>query len=41
MELSENPTEKLQAEIETMTLDDEVARRLQRLQDSKPKQLPE
>ena len=40
-ELSENPTEKLQAEIETMTLDDEVARRLQRLQDSKPKQLPE
>jgi phage shock protein A len=41
VELSENPTEKLQAEIETMTLDDEVARRLQRLQDSKPKQLPE
>ncbi|MDM3855065.1 MAG: PspA/IM30 family protein [Aphanizomenon gracile PMC649.10] len=40
-ELSENPTEKLQAEIETMTLDDEVARRLQRLQDSPSKQLPE
>ncbi|MFN4876026.1 MAG: PspA/IM30 family protein [Aphanizomenon sp.] len=40
-ELSENPTEKLQAEIENMTLDDEVARRLQRLQDSNPKQLPE
>jgi phage shock protein A len=40
-ELSENPAEKLQAEIENMTLDDEVARRLQRLQDSKPKQLPE
>ena len=40
-ELSENPTEKLQAEIENMTLDDEVARRLQRLQDSPSKQLPE
>ena len=40
-ELSENPAEKLQAEIENMTLDDEVARRLQRLQDSKPKQLRE
>ena len=41
VELSENPTEKLQAEIETMTLDDEVARRLHRLQDSQSKQLPE
>jgi phage shock protein A len=40
-ELSENPVEKLQSEIENMTLDDEVARRLQRLQDSNPKQLPE
>jgi phage shock protein A len=40
-ELSENPTEKLQAEMENMTLDDEVARRLHRLQDSQPKQLPE
>ena len=40
-ELSENPTEKMQAEIESMTLDDEVARRLQRLQDSPSKQLPE
>lgn len=40
-ELSENPAEKLQAEIENMTLDDEVARRLHRLQDSQPKQLPE
>ena len=40
-ELSENPTEKLQAEIENMTLDDEVARRLQRLQDSPSKQLPD
>ncbi|MBD2385422.1 PspA/IM30 family protein [Cylindrospermum sp. FACHB-282] len=40
-ELSENPVEKLQAEIENMTLDDEVARRLQRLEDSSRKQLPE
>jgi phage shock protein A len=40
-ELSENPAERLQAEIENMTLDDEVARRLQRLQDSQPKQLAE
>ncbi|MBO1072662.1 MAG: PspA/IM30 family protein [Dolichospermum sp. DEX189] len=39
--LSENPAEKMQAEIESMTLDDEVARRLQRLQDSQSKQLPE
>ena len=40
-ELSENPAEKMQAEIESMTLDDEVARRLHRLQDSQSKQLPE
>jgi phage shock protein A len=40
-ELSENPAERLQAEMENMTLDDEVARRLNRLQDSQPKQLPE
>jgi phage shock protein A len=40
-ELSENPAERLQAEIENMTLNDEVARRLQRLQDSQPTQLPE
>ncbi|WP_041233305.1 hypothetical protein [Cylindrospermum stagnale] len=40
-ELSENPAEKLQAEIENMTLDDEVAHRLQRLEDSSPKQLLE
>jgi phage shock protein A len=39
--LSENPAERLQADIENMTLDDEVARRLNRLQDSQPKQLPE
>ena len=36
-ELSENPEEKLQADLENMTLDDEVARRLQMLEDSEPK----
>ena len=40
-ELTENPTEKLNAELEKMTLDDEVARRLQMLDSSSPKQLPE
>ena len=40
-ELSENPTEKLNAELEKMTLDDEVARRLQMLDSSSHKQLPE
>lgn len=40
-ELSENPTEKLNAELEKMTLDSEVARRLQMLDSSSPKQLPE
>ena len=40
-ELSENQTEKLNAELEKMTLDDEVARRLQMLDSSSPKQLPE
>lgn len=39
-ELSENPTEKLQADLENMTLDDEVARRLQMLEDSDSKKLP-
>ena len=39
--LSENPAEKLQADLENMTLDDEVARRLQMLEDSDRKQLPE
>jgi phage shock protein A len=38
--LSENPAEKLQADLENMTLNDEVARRLQMLEDSDPKQLP-
>ncbi len=37
-ELSEDPTEKLQADLENMTVDDEVTRRLQRLENSK--QLP-
>jgi phage shock protein A len=40
-EMSENPAEKLQAEMESMTMDDEIARRLQMLQDSPAKQLPE
>ncbi len=39
-ELSENRAEKLQADLENMTLDDEVARRLQMLEDSDPKKLP-
>lgn len=39
-ELSENPEEKLQADLENMTLDDEVARRLKMLEDSDPKKLP-
>ncbi|MDF0554719.1 PspA/IM30 family protein [Kamptonema sp. UHCC 0994] len=39
-ELSENPQEKLQADLEKMTADDEVSRRLQML-DSNKKQLPE
>jgi phage shock protein A len=38
-EMSENPAEKLQAEIESMTMDDEVSRRLQMLNDSSPKKL--
>jgi phage shock protein A len=40
VEISENPAEKLNADIEKMTLDDEVARRLQMLGDSSSKQLP-
>ncbi len=40
-ELSENPAEKLQAEIENMTLDDEISRRLNMLNGSPAKQLPE
>lgn len=40
-EISENPTEKLQAEIERMTVDDEVSRRLQMLSESSIEKLPE
>ncbi|RUT10033.1 hypothetical protein DSM106972_005280 [Dulcicalothrix desertica PCC 7102] len=40
-ELSENPAEKLQADLEQMTADDEINRRLQMLNDSNPKQLPQ
>ncbi|WP_414573008.1 PspA/IM30 family protein [Nostoc sp. CCY 9925] len=40
-EMSENPAEKLQAEIERMTLDDEVYRRLQMLAESNNEKLPE
>jgi phage shock protein A len=40
-ELSENPAEKLQADLEQMTADDEISRRLQMLNDSNRKQLPE
>ncbi|NJR20733.1 MAG: PspA/IM30 family protein [Richelia sp. CSU_2_1] len=39
-EISENPQEKLQAELENMTLDDEVNRRLQMLDNPQNKQLP-
>ncbi|WP_445241496.1 hypothetical protein [Microcoleus vaginatus] len=39
-ELSENPQERLQAELENMTLDDEVNRRLEMLDDSNNKELP-
>ncbi len=39
-ELSENPNEKLQADMEKMTVDDEISRRLGRLQDSAQKQIP-
>jgi phage shock protein A len=40
-ELSENPNEKLQADLEKMTADDEVSRRLQMMQNPSTKQLPE
>ncbi len=40
-ELSENPAEKLQAEVENMTLDEEISRRLEMLDDVNPKQLPQ
>ncbi|HIK44447.1 MAG TPA: PspA/IM30 family protein [Leptolyngbyaceae cyanobacterium M65_K2018_010] len=40
-EMSENPTEKLAADLEQIALDDEVARRLQMLQGTTPKELAE
>lgn len=40
-DLSENQAEKVQAELEQMTADDEIARRLQMLEGSSPRQLPE
>ena len=40
-ELSENPNEKLAADLDQMTLDDEVSRRLQMLQGTTPKELAE
>lgn len=39
-EISENPQERLQADLENMTLDDEVNRRLEMLDDSNNKELP-
>ncbi|MCL1469677.1 PspA/IM30 family protein [Argonema antarcticum] len=39
-ELSENPAEKLQADMERMTIDDEISRRLEMLEGSNNKQLP-
>ncbi len=39
VELSESPVEKLTADLDNMTLDDEVSRRLQMLDSSTPKQL--
>lgn len=40
-ELSENPQERLQADLEKMTADDEVSRRLQMMQNRSTNQLPE
>jgi phage shock protein A len=40
-ELSENPNEKLAADLEQMTIDDEVSRRLQMLEGTTPKELAE
>jgi len=40
-ELSENPTEKLSADLEKMAIDDAVAQRLNMLKDSSQKELPE
>lgn len=40
-ELSENPNEKLAADLDQMTIDDEVSRRLQLLEGTTPKELAE
>lgn len=40
-ELSENPSEKLAADLDQMTIDDEVSRRLQILEATTPKELAE
>lgn len=40
-ELSENPAEKLTADLEQMTIDDEVSRRLQMLNGAQPLELPD
>jgi phage shock protein A len=40
-EMSENPNEKLAADLEQMTIDDEVSRRLQMLEGTTPKELAE
>jgi phage shock protein A len=40
-ELSENPNEKLAADLDQMTIDDEVSRRLQMLEGTTPKELAE
>ena len=39
-EISENPQERLQAELENMTIDDDVNRRLEMLDDSNNEELP-
>ncbi len=40
-EMSENPNEKLAADLDQMTIDDEVSRRLQMLEGTTPKELAE
>jgi phage shock protein A len=40
-ELSENPAEKIQGDMDKMLADDEINRRLQMLEPSNPKELPE
>ena len=40
-ELSENPNEKLAADLDQLTLDDQVSQRLKALESTSPRQLPE